>query len=475
MAINTADWPYHLRIPIDYVPSSVTAGQVLTVTEATIEKMPLALQNLFWSKVKNGGGDLRVCENVDGSGQLPIEVVLCDTVSKKLIAWVRLASFDGLNVLHLFFKNAAASALPVANTYGQYAVWQDFEAVYHFRAPDPLVDATVNARHLNSVGNATFNDGVVDSHNDFNNRLVATGYKGITGDVDRTVTFLSNPTQNSDYGITTWGASADRERWSVYFDNGAFRSEIQSSFHYTNKWAGDGTFKRFTSILSGNIFPLNHRLRINGTEITDTIKGTDRTVNTNIGADVIINGFDNFLGDQFGGEELKELWYRAEAISPSKDKVETTNQTNEPDFYGVPSVFYGSEEIRAFTGAVSLSTTTVGESYKRSMLTANASISASTTGNFLKRVSVKAAAKIKAVVSGQAAKKAQLSGLASINTVAQSSFTKKSILSGIASIKMFLTSRFYNKADNVETHTITIQGQLRESIEVKGFVNTNRN
>ncbi|MGE6419974.1 hypothetical protein ACQKDY_19885 [Alteromonas macleodii] len=475
MAINTADWPYHLRIPIDYVPSSVTAGQVLTVTEATIEKMPLALQNLFWSKVKNGGGDLRVCENVDGSGQLPIEVVLCDTVSKKLIVWVRIASFDGSNVLHLFFKNDSASALPVANTYGQYAVWQDFEAVYHFRSPDPLVDATSNVRHLNSVGNATFNDGVIDSHNDFNNRLVATGYNGITGDVDRTVTFLSNPTQNSDYGITTWGASADRERWSVYFDNGAFRTEIQSSYHYTNSWTGDGNFKRFTSILSGNTFPLNHSLRINGTEITDTRKGSDRTVDTNIGADVIVNGFDNFLGDQFGGEELKELWYRAEAISPSKDKVETTNQTNEPDFYGVPSVFYGSEEIRAFTGAVSLSTTTVGESYKRSMLTANASISASTAGSFLKRVSVKAVAKIKAMVSGQATKKVPLAGSSSIKATTHATASKKSILSGVTAIKTFLTSRFYNKADNVETHTITIQGQLRESIEVKGFVNTNRN
>ena len=181
------------------------------------------------------------------------------------------------------------------------------------------------------------------------------------------------------------------------------------------------------------------------------------------------------MGDQFGGEELKELWYRAEAISPSKDKVETTNQTNEPDFYGVPSVFYGSEEIRAFTGAVSLSATTVGESYKRSMLTANASISASTTGNFLKRVSVKAAAKIKAVVSGQAAKKAPLAGSTSVKATTHATASKKSILAGIANIKMFLTSRFYNKADNVETHTITIQGQLRESIEVKGFVNTNRN
>jgi len=336
MSINLENWGFAFRIPINYTPAETTTGQMLVLTEAVIEKLPTTEQNHFWENVSNGGGDLRLCENLDGTGQVPLQVVLCDTVSRKLIIWLRLPEFDVGSLFYLFFKNSSASILPLSHDYGQYATWQDFEAVYHFRSPDPLADATSNVRHLNSVGNATFNDGVVDSHNDFNNRLVATGYKGITGATDRTVTFLSNPTQNSHYGITTWGSSEDRERWSVYFNEGAFRAEIQSSFHYTNKWVGDGSFKRFTSILSGNTFPLNHSLRINGTEITETRKGSDRTVDTNIGADVIVNGFENFLGDQFGGEELKELWYRAEAISPSKDKVETANLTNEVSFYGTP-------------------------------------------------------------------------------------------------------------------------------------------
>lgn len=475
MAINTADWPSYLRIPIEYVPSESTAGQMLVLTEKTIEKLPQILQNFFWSRVKNGGGDIRLCENEDGTGQLPIEVKICDTVSGMLIVWFRLPLFVGLENLYLFFNNSSATTLPLTNDYGQYAAWQDFEAVYHFRAPDPLVDSTANARHLNSVGNATFSEGVLDSHYDFNNRLIATGYKGVTGSSARTVTFISNPEYNDHYGITTWGADEDRTRWSVYFNGGAFRTEIQSSYHYTNKWVADGSYKRFSSILAGTEFPSTHSLRIDGENILDTRNGSERLVETGSAADLIVNGFDNFITDQHGGKKLKEIWYRSYAISDAKDRTENENQMRESDFYGTPSIFYNGEAVRVFDGAVLLVATTVGESYKRSMLTANASISASTAGSSLKRVSVNAAAKLKAVVTGRASKKAQLAGSASINTVAQSSFTKKSILSGIASIKMFLTSRFYNKADNVETHTITIQGQLRERIEVKGFVNTNRN
>jgi hypothetical protein len=183
---------------------------------------------------------------------------------------------------------------------------------------------------------------------------------------------------------------------------------------------------------------------------------------------------DRSPGGYFDGH-IAGVWWEKSIPSEAKVNTEYANQSNNTSFYGEPEFYKNGQRLHVFSGAVSLGATTVGESYKRSMLTANASISASTAGSSLKRVSVNAAAKLKAVVTGRASKKAQLAGSASINTVAQSSFTKKSILSGIASIKTFLTSRFYNKADNVETHTITIQGQLRESIEVKGFVNTNRN
>ena len=482
MAISTADWPYHLRVPIEYVPSEATAGQMLVLTEKVLEKVPQMTQDLFWLNVKNGGGDIRLCENDDGTGQLPIEVTLCDTVSRKLIIWYRTPTFTGAENLYLFYKNPSATTLPLTNDYGQYAAWQDFAFASH----NGLDDVTGNI-DLIVVGDLTLATGrdelpnsavYLDGETSYafanvnESRSAEISYRAwfrsdmeasagaVVGLYDSsqggeyTTAFVTAVHGISNYSIVAWHRTSN----SVWGYSAIGDEDIVT----TGAWARLVTTKSQVQRLA----------YLNAVKVATSDGDSGSTTN----ADVFAIGSmrDSTPGNIFKGL-VSEVWWERAIPSEAKVNTEYANQSNNTSFYGEPEFYKNGKRLHGFSGAVSLSTTIAGESYKRSTFTANASISASTTGNFLKRVSVKAAAKIKAIVSGQATKKAPLAGSTSVKATTHATASKKSILAGIANIKMFLTSRFYNKADNVETHTITIQGQLRESIEVKGFVNTNRN
>ncbi|AJP43413.1 hypothetical protein EP12_06660 [Alteromonas australica] len=488
MAISTADWPYHLRVPIEYVPSEATAGQMLLLTEKVIEKVPQMTQDLFWLNVKNGGGDIRLCENDDGTGQLPIEVTLCDTVSRKLIIWYRTPTFTGVEILYLFYNNSSASLLPLTHDYGQYATWQDFAFASH----NGIDDATGNIVFdqvgtltpatgvFGESGGATFFDVAQTPQNYLEATILGfqdgdhsfrAWHKRRTADSEGSVVGLYSTTSSAEYkslfirSFETANVPEDSVSSWHRHENSVFGYAVSSARYSVkvNQW------QRSVATMSLN----ERRIYLDDNDYNSSTELAPANQNLH---DIFAIGAlrDRSPGGYFDGH-IAGVWWEKSIPSEAKVNTEYANQSNNTSFYGEPEFYKNGQRLHVFSGAVSLGATTVGESYKRSMLTANASISASTAGSSLKRVSVNAAAKLKAVVTGRASKKAQLAGSASINTVAQSSFTKKSILSGIASIKTFLTSRFYNKADNVETHTITIQGQLRESIEVKGFVNTNRN
>ena len=488
MAINTADWPYHLRIPVEYVPSEATTGQMLMLTEKVLEKVPQMTQDLFWLNVKNGGGDIRLCENEDGSGQLPIEVTLCDTVSRKLIIWYRTPTFTGAENLYLFYKNPSATTLPLTNDYGQYAAWLDFSFVSHNGIDDvtgstPLVEIGTIDRTVGRLGEsngATYFDGVENyAHKDISptrfydndGHSFRSWHKndGVPSYANQGIVGIYDGSSTGDWAVTVQsvsGAYGDDTMvaWLRRYDNvGGFAARAGSEHIDYVGWH----FSVSTFTASERLIYINGILSASDTEYQDWSKDMDRFA---VGAIA-----DRVVGNRFKGW-IAETWWEKSIPSEAKVHTEYANQSDNASFYAEPEFYKNGKRLHGFSGAVSLSATIAGESYKRSTFTANASISASTAGSSLKRVSVTAAiAKIKAIVSGQATKKAPLAGSSSIKATTHATASKKSILAGIANIKMFLTSRFYNKADNVETHTITIQGRLRETIEVKGFVNTKRN
>jgi hypothetical protein len=124
MSITIADYSYRQLITGN-APASSLSGFVALITEANVD-------STFFDNVDNGGGDVRVSINSDGTSQLPLEIVLCNTATDKLIAWVRFPTYStSARELYVFSRNTGQTQPAVTATYGRNNVWQDQKRVYH--------------------------------------------------------------------------------------------------------------------------------------------------------------------------------------------------------------------------------------------------------------------------------------------------------------------------------------------------------
>jgi len=81
---------------------------------------------------KDGGGDIRVTTDRFGYAQVPVEVAQWDKDNLKLMLWVKVAAEAGEDLtLYVWSGNANADHVPNVDTYGQYAVWENFTFVMH--------------------------------------------------------------------------------------------------------------------------------------------------------------------------------------------------------------------------------------------------------------------------------------------------------------------------------------------------------
>ena len=143
MAITPADWSRRVQIT-EINTSPALSGYVALLTESNLPAE-------IWSTAINGGGDLRVCLNSDGTSQLPLEVVSFDTVAETGVLWVRFPTFASGDSLWLFYGKAGETQPIVTDTFGRNAVWSDYEIVSH----DGLTDSSGNHTFTNSGAIAT--------------------------------------------------------------------------------------------------------------------------------------------------------------------------------------------------------------------------------------------------------------------------------------------------------------------------------
>lgn len=346
MSINLENWGFAFRIPINYTPAETTTGQMLVLTEAVIEKLPTTEQNHFWENVSNGGGDLRLCENLDGTGQVPLQVVLCDTVSRKLIIWLRLPEFDVGSLFYLFFKNSSASILPLSHDYGQYATWQDFSFVSHNGVDDVTGNLT-----LDQVGTLTPSTGV---------------FGDVSGSIDLDVTteaYLQGsitPRNGGEDSFRTWSKrrNADSEGATVGIfvssSSGEYRNTFiravdsdqmeansvsawkrqeHSVFGYAAATGGGvstyGVWERLVTTFSmtqRQVF-LNDAYYAENDAVSESTKDYDRFA---------IGGLrDRTPGGYFDGQ-LSEIWWERAIPSEAKIYTEYENQSDNANFYGTP-------------------------------------------------------------------------------------------------------------------------------------------
>ena len=121
MTIVATDWSRRVQITDANVSPTLT-GFVALLTEAN-------LPSEIWTTALNGGGDLRVCLNSDGTSQLPLEVVSFDTSAQTAVLWLRLPTFASGDSLWLFYDKPAETQPAATDTFGRNAVWADYE--YH--------------------------------------------------------------------------------------------------------------------------------------------------------------------------------------------------------------------------------------------------------------------------------------------------------------------------------------------------------
>jgi hypothetical protein len=102
------------------------------------------------------------------------------------------------------------------------------------------------------IGNGIFFDGASD--------LIIPGYKGISGNAPRTVSYWTQGTSSGNQAAVGWGTSAapNGQKWHVrYNDNaangvvGAPRTEIQGSFIIATTPVNDGQWHHVVSVFSG--------------------------------------------------------------------------------------------------------------------------------------------------------------------------------------------------------------------------------
>lgn len=343
MAITPSQWSHVLTIPESYTPSATTSGQTLVITESVIAKLSPADQNTFWNAVQNGGGDVRICTDSAGTNQLPVEIVSLDNVAQTFVIWTRKPTYNGTGNLYLFIGKAGETQPAVTDPFGRNAVWVDFDAVYHFDTLNKLVDSSGNA-DLTEFGTLTsvaakVGEGI-DSGGDYNNRAESASYKGVTGSSDRTVSFWSSAPVGVDSGVVSWGGVGGGKRWSVRFQDGTLRTEVEGSFKRSNSATSNDSYIRYASIYSGGSFPGGLKHRVNGADEPAYTQGGSQSIDTVADNNLIVNGFDNFKGggDSAGGHRLDELSIRAFAVSDAQESAEYANQNDPATFFGVPTL-----------------------------------------------------------------------------------------------------------------------------------------
>jgi len=109
------------------------------------------LGSVFWSSVASDGSDIRITTG-NGKTEVPVEIASMSYSLKtgELYFLAPSLSTTADTTFYLYFDNPDATAPAADSVYGSEAVWEEYEAVYHFN-DDPVLgnaDASGNGRNL---------------------------------------------------------------------------------------------------------------------------------------------------------------------------------------------------------------------------------------------------------------------------------------------------------------------------------------
>lgn len=307
------------------------------------------------NQILNGGGNLRAYTDDTKANALPLEVVsLVTGGTQNAEVWVRSNSLATAGTVYFEADDTETTQPAVTAPLGRNAVWQDFIYAFHFSvSAGRLVDATGNYS-LSESGTVTTIAGKVgdgaDSNLNINNFFSVTGYTGISGSAARTHKMWAKTASTGDVGLLEYGTSATGQRMGIRFDDsnitGAFRTEIQGSFAYTNNAFNDNDWHLFVSKFDGtSSFPNCYSANVDGVNQALTT-GSTVTLNTVPSSNVM---FRQMVGG-YANDEYDEYTLRDFETSNDLDATEHDNQNS-------PSTFWTSGAWEDQGGVIDVSAT----------------------------------------------------------------------------------------------------------------------
>jgi hypothetical protein len=168
MAFTASTWGQG-RLLTGLSPGSSLSGFTAVITKANLPTSALDTGSL---SCLNGGGDWRFSTDINGSTQLPCQIVTCVTNATagntEFESWIRFPTYaSGTREVYAFWNKAGQSQPLVGAAFGRNAVWAD----------------SVLTAHLNEAANNT-----------------AGGYTNSTGGTNGTGTSMSLANPSAPYG-----------------------------------------------------------------------------------------------------------------------------------------------------------------------------------------------------------------------------------------------------------------------------------
>ncbi len=222
--------------------------------------------------------------------------------SRRSAVWVRLPELKRNTEIRAHWGNASLAAAPPMYATNGLTWSESFEGVWHMNANNPresgpgqrhAVAAGIPATLGGAVGGALAADG--------NDWATATGYKGVTGTGNRTVSaWVKKPAGSAaDADIITWGANSAGQKWAfrTQDDNltsvpgGNLRVEVNGGVRTGNSDLRDGQWHHAAMVLANDGSPNANEVQFYVDGVND---GSDyalaQAVNTAASQDVMLGG-----------------------------------------------------------------------------------------------------------------------------------------------------------------------------------------
>jgi hypothetical protein len=279
MAFTASTWGQG-RLLTGLSPGSSLSGFTAVITKANLPTSALDTGSL---SCLNGGGDWRFSTDINGSTQLPAQIVTCVTNATagntKFEAFIRFPTYaSGTREVYAFWNKAGQSQPLVGAAFGRNAVWVDYNRVYHLNeavstATGNYVDSSGNGDGtLNATTNVTSVTGQIgDATQSLNSAggsspLIDTGIVPNTTNI-RTLEFWVNySTTSNSSGYAQGSDDANNRRFYLGLDG-----DVRIFAGVGTGFMGFGTNPNPSGIVAGSWY--KQSLSVDGSTATVYVNG----------------------------------------------------------------------------------------------------------------------------------------------------------------------------------------------------------